>query len=271
MMLAQTVASRLEESAARRLTRAAVALLQLDAPFREAFPQERRRRSGSLPLEQCLRACLDDPDVRRILPERLASEVGVLLAPPTGPAALPSAASRATLARALLDAACELSADPSRAHLVAGQLCWISSETGAAEASFSRAVERARTRNDAAAALLHRSLLQADRGEIEEATAQLRRAAGLHPSCLAIHWSLAIYATANRRAPLAEPHWRAALRVGRNSAIRARALALERHLLALADRGVTSHARARHDAARLLASAQAHLHATHLHAMGATA
>jgi tetratricopeptide (TPR) repeat protein len=266
MMLAETVASRLEEGAARRLTRAAVALLQLDAPFREAFPRERLRRSESLPLEACLRACLDDPDVRRILPERLASEVGALLAPPTSATALPSAASRATLARALLDAACELAADPSRPHLVAGQLDWIRSDTGAAETSFTRALERARTRSDAAAALLHRSLLQADRGEIEEATVQLRRAAGLHPRCLAIHWSLAVYATATRRAPLADPHWRAALHVGRSTAIRARALALERHLLALADRGVTSHARARHDAARLLASAHAHLHP-----MGATA
>jgi len=262
MMLAQAVASRLEESAARRLTRAAVSLLQLDAPFREAFPRERRRRSDARTLEECLRDCLDDPDVRRVLPERLAAQVAVLLSPPTGATALPSAAWRATLARSLLDAACELAADPSRPHLVAGQLDWIRSDTNAAESSFTRALERARTRRDAAAALLHRALLQADRGELEEATTQLRRAAGLHPRCLAIHWSLAVYATAHRKAPLAEPHWRAALEIGRNSAVRARALALERHLLALADRGVTSHARARHDAARLLASAHAHLHAT---------
>ena len=266
MMLASTVATRLEESAARRLTRAAVALLQLDAPFREAFPRERIRRRDALTLEECLRECLDDPDVRRILPERLASRLGDLVAPAEASTELPSAASRALLARALLDTACELAADPSQPHLVAGQLDWIGSDTGAAEASFTRALERARTRRDAAAALLHRSLLQADRGEIDEATAQLRRAAGLHPRCLAIHWSLAVYATATRRAPLAEPHWRAALRVGRNLAIRARALALERHLLALADRGVTSHARARHDASRLLGSAHVHLHAT-----GATA
>lgn len=266
MMLARTVASRLEESAARRLTRAAVALLQLDAPFRDAFPRERHRRRDAPTLEESLRDCLEDPDVRRILPERLAARLGVLLAPPEESTELPSAASRAMLARALLDAASELATEPSHPHLVAGQLDWIRSDTAAAESCFTRALERARTRSDAAAALLHRSLLQADRGEIAEATAQLRRAAGLHPRCLAIHWSLAVYATAARRSPLAEPHWRAALRVGRFSAIRARALALERHLLALADRGVTSHARARHDAARLLASAHAHLHAT-----GATA
>ncbi|MBL8842350.1 MAG: hypothetical protein JNL90_12570 [Planctomycetes bacterium] len=254
MNLTNRVTALLERRSALRLARAAAALLHLDARFRAAFPEERRSAGVARPLEleSAVRGCLADPRLRSHLPARLASRLETLLSPAPRERVLPSVGSQATLARALLHAAAELAHDVDAPHLISGQLDWLRGDAAAAERGFAKAAEVATTPRGAAHALLHRAILSADDGRVDDALRLLARASALDPLQLAAHWTSAVYATAVRRPALADYHFRAALRVGAPRDLRARGLALERQLLALAHRGVGAPTQARQSAARLL-------------------
>ena len=261
MNLANRVTTLLERRAALRLTRAAAALLHLEAGFRAAFPEESRsqRSDQRLDLERNVRDCLLDPLLRAHLPNRLNSRLEALLAPAPSERAATTSISRATLARALLHAAIELCRDVGAPHVVSGQLDWMRGDTSAADRSFAIGCERASQRRSAAHALLHRGILHADDGRVDDALRLLQRAAALDPSQLAAHWTSAVYATALRRPVLADFHLRAALRVGSPRDLRARGLVLERQFLALAQRGIGAAAQARHSALQLLTQTSAAL------------
>lgn len=237
MNLVEHVTADLERRAIRRVARAASALLQLDPGFSAAFPVERSRgaRGSALDLERAVREAARDPVVRRLLPASLAGDLEGLLEP----------GQPASLRRPVRALACELAATASAlsggsalSDVLAGQVCWLDGDTVEADRAFARALAGARDRRGAALALVHRAILIADEGRCREALSLLLRAAALDPGRLASHWTIAVYAAALGQLPLAQHHLRRALRCGGVSAVRARALSAERHLLALADRGI---------------------------------
>ncbi|MSR48331.1 MAG: hypothetical protein EXS13_14930 [Planctomycetes bacterium] len=266
MTLDQRLIQMVDRSAASRLTAAATALLEQDPAFRSAFPSEASRRSNvaTPSLARQIQACLDDPVVLKALPARGASTLSSLLELPCDAVTRLTPPQVQSLATELVDTATRLGSvhgASATAELRAGQIAWLEGDDVLADRRFANSEAQARTCRESSSALLHRGLLYGDRARLDDALALLFRAAALRPGHLAAHWTIAVYATVTRQSSAAAPHWRAAMTVGTHRAIRARALSLERHFAALADRGLEHPERARRHSGRMFAEATHHVSA----------
>jgi tetratricopeptide (TPR) repeat protein len=242
--------TRVARRSSLRLIEVATRLLELDSDFRASFPRETSAppEDEDRSIGAALAAIGHDPRTLGELPDDAVACLEHLRDPAGG--GPPDAAVR-TQARALLAGALHLDPESAAARLVGAQLDWLAGDLRGSADGFNEAARLARCRRERSAALLHRALLAGDSAEMSLAGELASDAARLRPEHVAAHWTTALFSALTGAEAAADRHFDAALKAGTRRAVRARANALERHCLAIAERCDQSPRRAREIAMRL--------------------